>query len=77
MRETLVIGGAVIVIALLSFSHWQIYRAGRAVEQASFTQRIEKENADAGDTAEKWSAALRRCTDVGGVYDWEVGTCDR
>jgi hypothetical protein len=77
MREYLVIGGAVVAIALLGFSHWQAYRAGRAIEQAGFAQQIETENANAGKTAEKWRAALRRCGDAGRLYDFATGACDR
>ncbi|PWJ79851.1 hypothetical protein C7441_114129 [Pseudaminobacter salicylatoxidans] len=77
MRVYLAFGAAVAVIAALSFSHWQAYRAGRAVEQAVFTQQIVKENTDAANTAEKWRDALRRCNDAGGMYDFAAGACDR
>lgn len=76
MKAYLALGAAAAVVAALVFSHWQAYRAGRAVEQASFTRQIEKENTDAGNTAETWRAALRRCTDAGGLYDFAAGTCD-
>ena len=39
MRETIVIGGAVIVIALLAFSHWQAYRAGAVAERSATLNR--------------------------------------
>lgn len=72
-------GAAMVVIvaavALLTFSHRFAYQAGRQVEQAAFLDRINKENEDAGNSAEDWRAQYRRCVDAGGLFDFEAGSC--
>ena len=77
MRLYLLIGAAVAALGLLTYSHTAAYRAGRAAEQASIATRINQENDNAGNAAEKWRADLRRCSDAGGVFDFETGACDR
>lgn len=47
MRAYLALGAALAFIAALTVSHWQVDRVGRAVEQAAFTQQINKENTEA------------------------------
>jgi len=49
----------------------------RTAEQAAFIQQINRENSNAGNTAEDWRAEFRRCTGAGGVYDFETGACDQ
>ena len=39
MRETLIIGSAVIAIVLLGFSHWEAYRMGAASERSTALTR--------------------------------------
>lgn len=76
MRGYFAIGGAVVAVTFLSFSHWQAYCAGRAVEQSAFSQKISQENTHAGNAAENWRADLRRCNDAGG-FDFATGACER
>lgn len=77
MRLYLLIGAGVAALALLTFSHTKAYQAGRATEQAAVASRINKENDNAGNHAEDWRAALRRCNGTGGLFDYETGTCDK
>lgn len=74
-------GAAVVAVIaaalLLTFTHRFVYQAGRQVEQAAFLERINRENADAGKSAEKWRAEYRRCVDAGGLFNFEAGSCDR
>jgi len=69
--------GIVIALSLLTFSHRFAYQAGRQVEQAAFLDRINKENDDAGNSAEDWRGQYRRCVDTGGLFDFETGSCHR
>jgi len=59
MLTWLKIGAVVAVIAALVWSHRTAYHAGRAVEQAAFSEQIRKENADASEAAEEWRALYR------------------
>lgn len=77
IRMWLTIGGAIAVVAVLFWSHSAIYRAGRMVEQSAMLERINKENRDAGSNAESWRSAYRKCVDSGGVFSFDLGTCDR
>lgn len=67
--------GIVVALGLLTFSHRFAYQAGRQVEQAAFLDRINKENEDAGNSAEDWRAQYRRCVDAGRLFDFEAGSC--
>jgi len=69
------IGLVLAVVAGLAWSHTAAYRAGRAVEQAAFTEQIRKENADAAEVSEEWRARYRLCVAGGGLYDFETGAC--
>lgn len=75
MRAALIAAAAAIVVGGLIWSHTAAYRYGRSTEQARFAAQITKENDDAGNAAEKWRAELRRCTSVGGLFDFETGAC--
>lgn len=75
-KSLLVIGAVATIVAALSWSHTKAYQAGRAFEQASFLERINKENRDAGGKAEDWRGAYRRCLDNGGLFSFETGACD-
>lgn len=69
--------GIVVALGLLTFSHRFAYQSGRQVEQAAFLDRINKENEDAGNSAEDWRAQYRRCVDAGRLFDFEAGSCHR
>jgi len=71
------LAGVVAVVGALTFSHRFAYQAGRSVEQASFLERINKENEDAGSSAEDWRTQYRRCVDAGRLFNFEAGTCDK
>jgi len=77
MFTWLKIGAALAVIGVLVWSHLSAYRAGRAVEQAAFSEQMRKENADAGEAAEEWRARYRLCVAGGWLYDFETGACER
>jgi len=69
---------AIVVLAgLITYSHRFAYQAGRQAEQAAFLDRINKENENAGNSAEDWRGRYRRCIDAGGLFDFEAGACDR
>ncbi|WP_309086711.1 hypothetical protein [Chelativorans sp.] len=70
------LGAALAVIAGLAWSHTAAYRAGRAVEQAAFSEQIRKENENAGNAAEDWRARYRLCIERGKLFDFETGTCN-
>lgn len=53
------------------------YSAGYRSAQQEVVRQIEKENTDAGNSAENWRDRLRACDDSGGVFDFASGTCDR
>ncbi|RLP27899.1 hypothetical protein [Mesorhizobium sp. YM1C-6-2] len=71
------LGAGAAALVLLAWSHTAAYRAGRTYEQAAFAAKITKENDNAGNAAEKWRTDLRRCSDAGGVFDFETGACER
>lgn len=77
MRIYLLIGTAVAVLGLLTYSHTVAYHAGGAAEQAAIATKINQENDNAGNAAEKWRADLRRCSDAGGVFNFEAGACEQ
>ncbi len=77
MRLHLILGVGVVALVLLAWTHTAAYRAGRTYEQAAFAAKITKENDNAGTAAEKWRADLRRCSDAGGVFDFETGACEQ
>jgi len=77
MKGYLYGAAALAAIGALGWSHVSAYRAGRAAEQAAFIQQINRENSNAGNTAEDWRAEFRRCTGAGGMYDFETGACDK
>ncbi len=70
------LGAGAAALVLLAWSHTAAYRAGRTYEQAAFAAKITKENDNAGNAAEKWRTDLRRCSDAGGVFDFETGACE-
>jgi hypothetical protein len=61
----------------LIFAVWGtvIYLEHRGAEQER--KRIEKENTNAGNTADKWRDEYRACTDINGVYHFDAGKCER
>jgi hypothetical protein len=71
------LGAGAAALVLLAWSHTAAYRAGRTYEQAAFAAKITKENDNAGNVAEKWRTDLRRCSDAGGVFDFETGACEQ
>lgn len=71
------LGAAGVLLLLWGWALNTAYQAGRQAEQAAFLNRINVENENAGDIAEKWRGDLRRCIDAGGVYDFETGACDK
>ena len=75
-RLWLVPGAIIAALVFLTWSHIHAYRAGRQVEQAAFLERINKDNEDAGISAEDWRARYRRCVDGGGLFKFETGACD-
>ncbi len=77
MKLYLVAGMAVAIVVGLSLSHAAAYRAGKLAGQTSVADHINQENDNAGNTAEKWRGDLRRCLDAGGVFDFEIGACDK
>lgn len=77
MRLYLIAGAAVVLALGLAWSHSAAYRAGGVARQAAFAAKINQENDDAGKSAEKWRSDLRRCSDAGGLFDFESGTCDQ
>ncbi|PSJ55749.1 hypothetical protein [Pseudaminobacter soli (ex Li et al. 2025)] len=77
MKGYIIAGAAVAAVLLLTFTHWQAYRTGRSIEQVKFIQKINLENTNAGNAAEKWRGDLRRCNDASGLFDFATGSCDR
>jgi hypothetical protein len=76
MKAYLLVGAVAGAEALLTFTHFKAYQAGRSVEQAAFMARIEEENTDAANRAENWRAELRRCNASGGLFDFETAACE-
>lgn len=72
-----IVMGAVALGGALTLSHCKAYQAGRTAEQAAFAAKINQQNEEAGNAAEDWRTAFRRCVDGGGVFDFEAGTCQR
>lgn len=75
IRTYLLIGAGIALLAVLAWSHTAAYRSGQRVGQASVIEKLNQENDNAGQDAEKWRGDLRRCNDAGGVFDFEFGTC--
>lgn len=77
--DALKMGASALIAGLVAFylGHAIGKSTGRAIEQAAFAKKINEENDNAGNAAEKWRADLRRCNAAGGVFDYETGSCDR
>lgn len=67
--------GIVIALGLLTVPHRFACQAGRRVGQAAFLERINKENENAGNSAEDRRGQYRRCVEAGGLFDFEAGAC--
>lgn len=71
------VGGLLAAAALYAgaYAHGRV--DGRALANRDILERLDRENDHAGDTAENWRDAYRRCVDAGGVYDFAAGACER
>ncbi|TIT48452.1 MAG: hypothetical protein E5W72_17980 [Mesorhizobium sp.] len=77
MKLYLLAGAGLAALALITFSHVKAYQAGRTTEQAAIVAKLNQENDNAGNSAEKWRAALRACDAAGRLFDYEAGTCEQ
>jgi len=66
-------GGALLVAGIYVMGRSD----GRALGERAIIKQIEKDNADAGNKAEDFRSAFRRCLDGGGLFDFETGSCER
>lgn len=78
LRFYLAIGGSLALIAGAAALYVTARSDGAAAGRAETINRVNKDNDDAGKTAEDWRASFRDCVrGGGGVFDFERGSCQR
>lgn len=75
MNIYFIMGAAAAAVIAIAAAYGLGHSAGSDAAQTDFVKRIEKENHDAGQNAEKWRDDFRKCVAAGRVYDFETGAC--
>ncbi|WP_162230651.1 hypothetical protein [Nitratireductor soli] len=66
----------ILYVAAAALVYRMVYSDGRSDGRAEMANKINQDNEEAGDAAEKRRADLRRCVGAGGVFNFETGACN-
>lgn len=77
VKVLIVLGALIIIGGGLAWAYKTVEASGYRRAQVEITEKISKENTNAGNNAESWRDKLRACNRDGGLYDFASNTCER